>query len=395
MDDSGLLAHCQRVAYFARMMSDRFAVATDRQQEIVDAALNHHSLPAILGLDGLRHLEEDLKVSFPSEEPQPAEKTNIAPDILEACNALDETVEFAPFEGLSISQALTCFGMSGDPVWFRLLGLAMHHCPARFDGKAALRRIDRLPVAPASTRRLLALDKERASVSEVEAIAKTDQVLAAGLLKRANSPLYARLAEAKTIRDAIVYLGIPASCNALLAASVKALFASATLRELWKHTTRAAETAQHIALAAGGIDPEEAYLAGLIHDVGRLVIEKFSPIPRVFEWDLRENGFPMVYAEAIAYRVDHAELGGELLRRWRFPDSLIEAIRFHHRPEASRSRLAALLYLTEVVCESDDQLTCEDLPSILRRGKAAEYVGLTIDQINDLGNADRSQRMVG
>jgi len=400
-DDPSLLAHCERVAYLTRLITDSFEFAPSRRKAIEDAALGHHSFVLGLGHDSLNRFQQDLGVRFPPAEIQAIavlcevsaiirgdyirsenQRVGSGYEILDACNFLDESVELSPYDGISMSESLEEFGSSSFGVFHQLLGLVLRSRWMQFDGRVALGKIDRLPVVPRCVKQLLALSEQDADVSDLESIAKSDQFLAATVVARANSALYARLVETKSIRDAICYLGIPTSRKVLLEACFQTLFASSGLQSLWKHATWAAETAQKLAGATDKVDPSEAYLAGLIHDIGRLVIERFPQPRRQFELELRENGFPVVYAEAITYRLDHAQLGAELLRRWQFPDSLVNAIEFHHRPEANDSVLSSLLYLTETLClsDSDEVGTFEDLPCLMRLCKAEERTGITMEK---------------
>ncbi len=413
-DDPGLLAHCKRVAYLTRLISHPFQIELPMREAIEDAALGHHCVLLQLGDDALHRLQQDLDVKLPSGELRDLEKLDeisaiiraedrdhlderrkIGHEILDACNCLDESVELSPYDGLSIREILDDFGLSSFTSFHRLVGVVLRNKWMQFDGLDALRQIDQLPVAPRHARRLLALTDGDATVTDLESIARTDQVLAATLISRANSALYNRVSETKSIRDAICYLGIPAARNVLLQACFQPLFASSGLQSLWSHASRAAEVAQDLAFASGKGDPAEAYLGGLVHDIGRLVIEKLPQAPRRLETELRENSFPAVYAEAISYRLDHAQLGAELLRRWRFPDSLIKAIEFHHRPEADDSVLASLLYLTEAVWQTDstDVTGFEDLPCLMRVCKAEERTGITMDQIYEMTSEPKTHQI--
>ena len=135
------------------------------------------------------------------------------------------------------------------------------------------------------------------------------------------------------------------------------------LHDLWEHSLEASENAAWVANQAG-VDPGEAYLAGLVHDVGRLPFELSTAGLSVRKWE--EAGFPTVYADMIATGTDHAETGAEILADWNFPNSIIEAVRFHHRPELVPSKLAALLYAVEDAEES--------LPSLARDHTAAKHL---------------------
>lgn len=400
-EDPGFLAHCNRVAYLTRLVTDPFEIELLTRKAIENAALGHHSLVLRLSGDSLLRLEQDLAVKFTPAElqaidelaevraiirgdlvPSEDQPLSIGYEIIDACNCLDESIESSPYNGLSIGETLDEFSWSSFEVFHQLVGLVLQNRWMQFDGRLALGQIDRLPVVPRCVKRLLALSEQDADVSDLESIAKSDQAMTASLIAHANSALYARVVETKSIRDAICYLGIQKSRKVLLEACFQMLFASSGLQKSWRHATHAAEIAQQLASVTDKVDPSEAYLAGLIHDIGRLITETFPQSRRQFEAELRENGFPVVYAEAISYRLDHAQLGAELLRRWRFPESLIKAIEYHHRPEASDSVLASLLYLTETCCQSDfdgsDSL--EDLPSLMRICKAEHRTGISMDQ---------------
>jgi HD-like signal output (HDOD) protein len=99
------------------------------------------------------------------------------------------------------------------------------------------------------------------------------------------------------------------------------------------------------------VNPEEALLAGLVHDVGRLAL---SLLPEEFQSRsarLLAKGCTLSQVETALCGATHGELGARALERWNFPRDLVEAVRFHHQPERSSSLLAAVLYVTEL-CSS-------------------------------------------
>ncbi len=129
-----------------------------------------------------------------------------------------------------------------------------------------------------------------------------------------------------------------------------------------EHAIQTAREASARAADIGGMSSGEAFLAGLVHDIGRLPMELSAAGSALEVW--RESGFPVTYAELLATGTDHAAVGAEMLRGWGFPGSVIEAVRYHHRPELTRSPLAALLYSVE-----DPE---EMLPSLARDHGAAK-----------------------
>jgi putative nucleotidyltransferase with HDIG domain len=145
-------------------------------------------------------------------------------------------------------------------------------------------------------------------------------------------------------------VGTEAAGKLIAAAAVRRSFISGNLHQLWLHSVKTAEQAVCVAAEAGALDNGEAYLAGLVHDVGRLAFEVSPAASELRRWE--EAGFPATYAEFLVSGTDHAEIGGEILKMWRFPEELLEAVKHHHRPEATASRLASVLYAAEDMEES-------------------------------------------
>ena len=159
----------------------------------------------------------------------------------------------------------------------------------------------------------------------------------------------------------------------LWSACCEQMFASSGLQDLWQHSRKVAAVAHGLAAACQS-DQESAYVAGLLHDIGRLLLWTAPAERKIAEETLHRNGFPLVYAETLLYGADHAGLGGRLLQRWAIPSHIAEAVRWHHRPESTDSKLAAILCLAEnsVRDESEQEHLCP----ILRRLAAARILGL-------------------
>src|SRR5262249_20289378 len=149
----------------------------------------------------------------------------------------------------------------------------------------------------------------------------------------------------------------------LLTLAVKAIFVSARLSELWRHSVQMASLCESLGHATGFLAPEEALLPGLVHGIGTVAMQ---PQPREAANkapNLSGKGLRQVYLERMQFGLDHADAGAEVLQSWSFPPSMIEAVRYHHRPADTDSRHAAVLYMAEFWLESENGLG-EDLPSL-------------------------------
>lgn len=247
------------------------------------------------------------------------------------------------------------------------------------------RVIDHLPVFPHAAREVVkCLSSQDANVGELEKVASLDPVLSGLLIQTANSSYYSPRNPIGGIRHAISYIGVEATKKVLLAATFRSNFASMRMHQLWNHSLDVAQTSERLAMRSRlTLDPSEAFLAGLVHDVGRLA---FSIMPATFLerfYRLTDRGCPAVEVEICLSGLCHGEVGAQTLTQWKFPSALMDAVRWHHRPERSSSAIASLLYLAEVVCEAE-----EDLPSAIRMRTACRITGIDPEALADL-NTER------
>ncbi|MBV8820582.1 MAG: HDOD domain-containing protein, partial [Acidobacteriaceae bacterium] len=125
------------------------------------------------------------------------------------------------------------------------------------------------------------------------------------------------------------------------------------------------------------IDPGEAFLLGLLHDIGKLALLLMPKGINSTLERLAARGCQISAAELVLCGFDHGDAGAEVLRHWKFADELIEAVEHHHEPERSEGPLASLLYLAEFWTDSD-----EDLPSNARLNYALKKCNLTAESMN-------------
>jgi putative nucleotidyltransferase with HDIG domain len=235
--------------------------------------------------------------------------------------------------------------------------------------------VSRLPVFPAIALRVLALAaSESVSIAELSALVSKDQVLAGHLIAAANSCLYSPTGKISAIGHAMSYVGLDETRRIITAASMRPLFASGGIAGLWKHSLEVARLCEDLAAATRVVRKDEAFLAGLVHDVGRLLAVKHSGEASLTFVRMVEQGCDPAFAETILFGCDHAGLGTEVLRVWKFPERLVDAVRRHHDPERSEGVLASLIYLTESRMPAE---IAEPSPATLEY--AAQRVGVSVE----------------
>lgn len=199
--------------------------------------------------------------------------------------------------------------------------------------------IRQLPSLPAVVGELIrTLDNESAGIDQLaEGIAK-DQSLAARALRVANSPFYGIQHKVSSIHDAIVILGFRAVGSLVMAASVTGYFTPPKgvpfdLGHFWRHGLGTALCARALARHAG-LDTEAGFSAGLLHDIGVLMLLTTRPehYARVLA-HREEQDCHVPEAELAMLGFDHAQAGEALTSRWRFPADIVRAVALHHKPE--------------------------------------------------------------
>ncbi|UJX39525.1 HDOD domain-containing protein [Desulfovibrio sp. JY] len=194
------------------------------------------------------------------------------------------------------------------------------------------------------------LSDPSSTIEEAAAVIGKDPSLTAKLLKLVNSAFYARTlrvsgslppASVDTLTRAVMLLGLNQLSTLAMGVSVLPLFRDippdcVDLRQFWQHSIGVGLVAKILSARLGDPSPERYFVAGLLHDIGRLVL--YKRIPDVSGEALAraaESNRHLVVVERETFGFDHAELGGMLLRKWRFPESLEQTVWRHHDPMAA------------------------------------------------------------
>lgn len=220
-------------------------------------------------------------------------------------------------------------------------------------------QIRQLPAMP-----LIALEVIRSlqhSDVDVEGLARRiaqDQAIAARVLRVANSPFYGLQKQVASIHDAIVVLGLAAVRSLVLAASMLTCLPGGSARgfsrdAFWRHGLGTAVAAQALARVLRR-PAEPLFIAGLLHDIGRLAMVSLYPEPyaAMQEQAARED-LPPGLLEAGHFGFDHAEAGASLAALWNFPPAIADAIGRHHRPGGCPpGSLAGIIHYADAIARA-------------------------------------------
>jgi putative nucleotidyltransferase with HDIG domain len=218
--------------------------------------------------------------------------------------------------------------------------------------------VEDIPPLPVIYRGLFArMQDPDTALPEIARIITRDPSLSTGILHLVNNGFTDPGWRIRTISRAMVILGFRAVQCAALATGVCDHFAgdqdgSADRLDFWRHSIAVATIGKILAEDLDIIPREEAFVAGLLHDIGKLV-EK-----RHFDRDFRELGavarerhLSWIESEKALFRTDHADIGKTVLRAWGCPPSVTDAVEFHHNPARSAKlpRLTALVHVADIV----------------------------------------------
>jgi len=273
----------------------------------------------------------------------------------------------------------------------------------RLEAEKVIRRIEEIPTLPAIITRILeVLEDESSSARDLERIVSCDQSIAAKVLKIANSAYYGFPREITTIHRAIVMLGFHTVKGLALGSSIfETLFHPGGTSHFdrtayWLHSIACSRCAMALGRELGEPDPEEAFLGGLLHDIGMVVMDHVmhEEYSLVLERAIREGG-SLDQLEREACGFDHGEVGAWLGERWKFPPSLLDVICFHHRISESKkplTMLVAAIHLADF-CSNEAGLSvtgrhdCSDLQQ-----EALKLTSITKKNLIDLTDRIRDER---
>ncbi|PWB75270.1 hypothetical protein C3F09_02610 [candidate division GN15 bacterium] len=221
-----------------------------------------------------------------------------------------------------------------------------------------VRAIGELPAAPHVLARALQLTADtETDINELGHVLSADQSLSARVLRLSNSPFYGRLREVKSITEALQVLGFETVRTVTIAASTHLIYRDMAdgnyARTLWRHSLCTAIAAGTLAESYKMGDKESAYIAGLLHDIGKLVLH--ARAPHLFEKIVLEvvtSGREFCKIESEMLNFDHSDIASLMLSGWNIPSPLVRAIHAHHRQITAETLPANRL--AHVVALADD-----------------------------------------
>ena len=226
--------------------------------------------------------------------------------------------------------------------------------------KDKIQSIIQIPTLPAIAIEVINMvENPKTSASALGQVISKDQVLTAKVLKIANSPFYGFSRKIATIDFAIIVLGFDTLKEVVMSVSListlsKKRTRNFNIQQFWNHSLACGIVARALARNYGYRIIGEVFVAGLLHDIGILLLNQyfFPAFKEIIDLQ-KEKGLSLEEAEKIVLDASHADVGVWLAERWNFPSQLIESIAFHHHPNKAvkHKEIVSLIHIADVLCQ--------------------------------------------
>ncbi len=269
-----------------------------------------------------------------------------------------------------------------------------------------LTSIDSLPPFPEVAQRAMqVLNDPDSSTRNLVQIIEYDPGITATILRICNSAYFGLPTKISSLHQAVSYMGQKHLLTVLMAGSLLRYHQGRTpgydleQGELWRHSVSCSIASQILARKTGQHQIHELFTAGLLHDIGKLVISIF--VEQEFKEIValaRDSGISFLEAERQVLGMDHAEVGGRIVRIWNFPESICRCVEMHHRPNEAPEddTLTPIIYLADIcsialgIGVGEDGLMYRYYPQVVERfglsQKDTDHVIAELDE--EMGKAE-------
>jgi len=251
------------------------------------------------------------------------------------------------------------------------------------------------PIPQTSLKVMRMLDGENFSFKKIAIEIGKDQVISASVLRLCNSVFFKGIRKIDTLDDALILLGRDNLIKSVLLAAIKSYFQQCGMGyalckgNLYHHSISSAIFAEKLAKETGKVRPETAYTAGLLHDIGMVVLDHcLSSSSPMFYRRIQKKNANILAVEKEIFETNHCEVGQKLAEKWSFPSNLKEVIAFHHHPEyaTENPELVHIVSVSELILSRFHTSFELDPTSSENFAARLEKLGLSISQFPDIVN---------
>lgn len=269
----------------------------------------------------------------------------------------------------------------------QILSSNQHACPDCDDvtSQELMRRIDsihELPTLSVVAMQVSSMLQDiNTSAQDLSKVIENDQAIVPKMLKLVNSAFFGFSQKVTSVPHALMLLGFNTVRNAVLsievinAVELKNKIAGFDITQFWQHAISVAVISRHLDQMMGGANREDVFAAGLIHDIGKIVMARYFPSNFEATWySMQQSGLSFWDAEKKHFPVHHAAIGAQLAKRWNLPDELRRVISQHHanRKKAAGELLPLIVHTADALFyQYMEQNRMSDFPPICMGARQA------------------------
>ena len=230
-------------------------------------------------------------------------------------------------------------------------------------------------------------NEENGSLKDISKVIEKDPALTTRVLRLVNSAYYANKHRIFNVEGAVGFLGTNAIKNIAICSSVHEVFQTVNaksgfnLKQFWWHALRCAVLAKLIAKNRNFHNPDEAFLSGMLHDIGKIILWVNFPQPYAELLEMHKGKPELILAGENQFGANHAEIGAWLLDKWCFPTFIADSARYHHYPQnriLDALPLVKFIYVANALCKNSGRNINEGL------GAAQEIFGFSPSVVAEL-----------
>lgn len=222
------------------------------------------------------------------------------------------------------------------------------------DAQTFLKKLDSIPDIPTLPNIVVKVNKMLqdydTSIKKLSKVIEKDQAMVTKILRLVNSTFYGFRSRITNIPHAVIILGFNTIRNAVVSVSIIKTFSGEKsfegfeIKDFWRHSVAVAVISRYLAEQTRSNSPDDCFVAGLLHDIGKVVLSQYFTELFVGVWkSVKEDGLSFYEAEKKLLSANHAQIGGYLAKKWQFPASLTDSITYHHEVRKTVSNITQLM----------------------------------------------------
>lgn len=222
--------------------------------------------------------------------------------------------------------------------------------PNRLDPQQVVAEFKEIPPMPnVMLKALTVIKNPTTGIAELAKIMQVDQAISTKTLGLVNSAFYGFRQQITSINKALVILGMMKAKNIIMSLALKQMMTAQGSRELWEHSIRCAVASEFLAKEFKVINPDDAFVIGFLHDIGKMLLNIKNPLKySKVRYLATQGNVSLVDVEDSQFGTNHCVLGALVSKKWQLPVILTNCIRYHHDPaQSSLPSVCGIVYCAD------------------------------------------------